>query len=259
MIGKLRGRHAGRKGKRGGSGKGGGFGRIGVKPGASRKNVKRAAKKKQTKQAPAAKKPKAKPKPKVQAEKPAAKKPAAKSKEQDFNQKDAKKFGWLSEEMASFEKDNAGSKIESGAVYSKDGKELFRVKGDENAVDFNESQLRQMKGAVVTHNHPVVSGHPDGGSFSPSDISLMFNTGAAEVRAVTENYIHVVSPKMVGGRPIKTALGLLDSRKKKIQAKLTKDFHSGKLKRSDFAVEFWHQVWKTAADDGLLNYERIER
>jgi 2'-5' RNA ligase len=251
--------HAGRKGKRGGSGKGGGFGRIGVKPGASRKDVKQAAKKKQTKQAPSAKKPKAKPKPKVQAEKPAAKKPAAKSKEQDFNQKDAKKFGWLSEEMASFEKDNAGSKIESGAVYSKDGKELFRVKGDENAVDFNESQLRQMKGAVVTHNHPVVSGHPDGGSFSPSDISLMFNTGAAEVRAVTENYIHVVSPKMVGGRPIKTALGLLDSRKKKIQAKLTKDFHSGKLKRSDFAVEFWHQVWKTAADDGLLNYERIER
>jgi len=36
--------HAGRKGKRGGSGKGGGFKRVGVKPGVSRKAVKQAAK-----------------------------------------------------------------------------------------------------------------------------------------------------------------------------------------------------------------------
>jgi 2'-5' RNA ligase len=38
--------HAGRKGKRGGSGRGGGFKRIGVKPGANRKAIKRAAEKK---------------------------------------------------------------------------------------------------------------------------------------------------------------------------------------------------------------------
>jgi 2'-5' RNA ligase len=250
--------HAGRKGKRGGSGRGGGFGKIGVKPGSRRKTVLRKAAKKKGAAETKDKKPTAKPdtsKP----PKPKVSKPKSEDKDQDFNQKDAKKFGWLSKEMESFEKDNAGAKIESGAVYSKSGKELFKVKGDENAVDFSEDQLKLMKGAVVTHNHPVVTGHPDGGSFSPSDISLMFNTGAAEVRAVTENYIHVVRPKMVGGRPIKTALGLLDNRKKKIQAKLTKQFHAGKLKRNDFAVEFWHQVWKTAADDGLLIYERVER
>jgi hypothetical protein len=59
--------HAGRKGKRGGSGAGGGFKRIGVKPGASRKEVKRAAKKK------AKTKPKIAAKPKAQTKKPAVK------------------------------------------------------------------------------------------------------------------------------------------------------------------------------------------
>jgi hypothetical protein len=81
--------HVGRKGKRGGSAAGGGFGRIGIKPGSKpgRRKVQAAAKKKQAKAKPQAK-PKAKAKkpaakPKVAAKKPAtkpapAKKPAAK-------------------------------------------------------------------------------------------------------------------------------------------------------------------------------------
>lgn len=266
--------HIGRPGKLGGSAGGGGLKRIGAKKKSSPAARKKAAKKFGTKQAakgePTSKKPAAKPKKpaKKLAAKPkpqpvvkpvAAKKPTTKPEDQGLNQKDAKKFGWLSKEMAGFEKDNAGAKIESGAVYSKDGKELFRVKGDENAVDFNESQLRQMKGAVVTHNHPVVTGHPDGGSFSPSDIRLMFNTDAAEVRAVTENYIHVVKPKKFGGRTNKNALNFFDKRKKEAQVKVSKQLKAGKLKRNEFAVEFWHEVWRSAAEDGLIEYKRIKR
>jgi hypothetical protein len=87
----------------------------------------------------------------------------------------------------------------------------------------------------------------------------MFNTDAAEVRAVTENYIHVVKPKKFGGRTNKNALNFFDKRKKEAQVKVSKQLKAGKLKRNEFAVEFWHEVWRSAAEDGLIEYKRIKR
>jgi 2'-5' RNA ligase len=107
--------HIGRPGKLGGSADGGGLKRIGAKKKSSPAARKKAAKKFGTKQAakgePTSKKPAAKPKKpaKKLAAKPkpqpvvkpvAAKKPTIKPEDQGLNQKDAKKFGWLSKEMA---------------------------------------------------------------------------------------------------------------------------------------------------------------
>jgi hypothetical protein len=257
--------HVGRKGKRGGSGRGGGFGRIGVKPGSSRKQVKRAAKKKMAPKKPEAKKKVATKKPEAK-KKVVPKKPEAEQEEstQGLSQ-NAKKLGWRSKGMGDFEKKHAGASGESAAVYDANGKEIFQTKGkDKLSVDFNDDQLRQMKGAIVTHNHPpTMDGKKkkDGASFSESDIRLMLNTGAAEVRAVTENYVYVVRPKMVAGRVNRNALNFLNDRKKEVNKKVSKKFHQskGKMTKIDFQIEFWHELWKSAADDGLIEYERIKR
>jgi len=174
----------------------------------------------------------------------------------------SKKFGWRSKAMANLETEIAGASRESAAAYDKNGKELFKIGGKQSEVNFSDDQLRQMKGAIVTHNHPsTINGkkYPDGGSFSPSDIQLMLNTGAAEVRAVTENYIYRVRPKLVGGQPVRNALNFLDRRKAKVQSSLSKEYQKGKMTKEAYAVEFWHQLWQGAADEGLLEYERIDR
>lgn len=82
--------HAGRPKKRGGSKSGGGFKRIGVKPGASRKKVAQAAKKKQGKQA--GKDQKTQAKPKKQAAKKAEAKPKAKETESKYPSTGSKKL-----------------------------------------------------------------------------------------------------------------------------------------------------------------------
>ena len=171
-----------------------------------------------------------------------------------------KKLGHRSADMKKFEEGSANLKNERAAVYDKNGKELFKTDGTSTEVTFSDDQLKQMSGAVITHNHPAPKGFPDGGSFSPSDIQLMANTGAAEVRAVTENFIYVARPKIVAGRNAsKNAVNFLNGYKKEVSTPLSKKFHKEKWTKQKYQVEFWHEVWNKAASDGFIEYERIPR
>lgn len=66
------------------------------------------------------------------------------------------------------------------AYFWKDGKGLLKpiTSGSKESVTFSLDQLRRMRGAIVTHNHPLSS------SLSPADIKLFLEYSFKEIRAI---------------------------------------------------------------------------
>lgn len=151
---------------------------------------------------------------------------------------------------------------ERAAVFDKSGKKLFETGNDSvNEITFSTEQLRQMRGAVVTHNHPDYNGQfSDGGSFSMSDVQLMVNTGASEVRAVTKNYIYRIRPKIIGGTNVtQGALSFAEHTSKKLKTTLSEQVKSGKISSNEAQVQHWHSLWSAVAEQGFIEYERVPR
>ena len=73
------------------------------------------------------------------------------------------------------------SSVEIGSLYGADGKRIFRLKGDGASVEFTNSQIGQMRGGVLTHNHPGA----DYGCFSPADINMLREGYLSEMRLAT--------------------------------------------------------------------------
>lgn len=82
--------------------------------------------------------------------------------------------------------------IEHAAVF-KDGKQLFlRTDESENSVNFTLKELNAMKGAVFTHNHPLVDGVAL--PFSRADILMMRDVRTSEYRVSAGNTTFVMAP-----------------------------------------------------------------
>ncbi len=73
------------------------------------------------------------------------------------------------------------SPVEIGTLYGADGKRIFQLKGDGSSVEFTDSQVRQMRRGVLTHNHPGA----DYGCFSPADINMLRIGFLSEMRLAT--------------------------------------------------------------------------
>ena len=81
---------------------------------------------------------------------------------------------------------NNGNKKETAYVYDADGKLKFKVRGNEDSVTFTAQQIKDMKGCVISHNHPSNS------CFSPADINMLRRSGASEIRAGTRYGTYVL-------------------------------------------------------------------
>lgn len=173
------------------------------------------------------------------------------------------KFGYLSKDHQKMEESIASLQNEKAGVFDKNGNKLFEVDGGKDNVTFTDSQLVKMKGAVVTHNHPNFDGkYSDGGSFSTSDVQLMINTGASEVRAVTEKYIYRISPKIIGATNLTQGTAAMDFARQtqtKLKSAYAEKIKKGKLKPRDMFEQYSHEVWSTVAEQGFVVYERIPR
>jgi len=74
----------------------------------------------------------------------------------------------------------AGAQMENAVVY-RNGRQVLLRNGVVDEVKFTNTELKALKGAVVTHNHPY------GSSFSRADISLTKRVGIAELHATAEH------------------------------------------------------------------------
>lgn len=88
--------------------------------------------------------------------------------------------------------------FERSVVFDRNGRKLLDKRGQSQSVTFSVEECRQMKDAIVTHNHPSGWSYPEnsimriGNSFSKEDLLLAVGNDMAETRVVTPNYTFVL-------------------------------------------------------------------
>ena len=74
-------------------------------------------------------------------------------------------------------------KREQAHLVDQNGVILFKKGGGKSSVSFTRGEFNQMKGQVLTHNHPLDAHRSIGGTFSPEDINLAFSGKLKGLRA----------------------------------------------------------------------------
>ena len=151
-------------------------------------------------------------------------------------------------------------------IVSFEGEVVLSKKGDKRHVPASKSDIEKMKNNIVTHNHPTEKGSEgrrkgDGGSFSPGDIELLFESGARELRAVSEKFNHSLSLKTFGIKmPKNPAAKVLVEWQKNSDIeldKLRKELKNPAALLTEADREVWHTIMeKTSKKFKWLNYER---
>ena len=95
---------------------------------------------------------------------------------------------------------------EAVLIDSATGDVIWRKSGRASSVDFDDDEIAQMRGQVLTHNHPWGWRFPandprrSGSSFSAADITMLVVGQLAEVRAVSPRYLYRAQPPSVADR-----------------------------------------------------------
>ena len=84
--------------------------------------------------------------------------------------------------MIELENSIVDNDFETAGVFDEDGNLIFKKLGGKNYVQFSDEEMAQMKGRILTHNHP------SGRSFSFEDLAMTRNTRLKEIRAVGTGY-----------------------------------------------------------------------
>lgn len=80
----------------------------------------------------------------------------------------------------------SSNNFETAILYDEDGNVIFKKKGNADSVSFSEKEKKQMKGCVLTHNHP------NGSVFSSNDINMLRTGILSEIRACNSKGTYVL-------------------------------------------------------------------
>jgi len=98
----------------------------------------------------------------------------------------------VSKNLTDSERTIVSQSNEYATIY-KDGVQIMiKTSGKPDAVDFTLKELKALKGATFTHNHPMVDGQDI--PFSRDDLSFARNAQLEEIRAVSGNTIFSIKP-----------------------------------------------------------------
>jgi len=144
------------------------------------------------------------------------------------------------------------------------GNVLFDQKGEQTSVAFTSEQVRQMKGAVLTHNHPNLgfkegSKSAKGLSFSLADLNCACVTEAREIRAAASGYDHSLKPPKRGWNLDyynNVVAPAWQYREQQLVAKYQMNILMGKVSQDNVHADFQHELMiKVAKDTGMI-YKR---
>ena len=81
------------------------------------------------------------------------------------------------------------SRVENAVIYL-NGKQVLLRQGNDTTIKFTKAEMKMMKGALVTHNHPY------GTSFSRADVLMVRQNGIKELQAVStrEGLLYRMNP-----------------------------------------------------------------
>ena len=102
------------------------------------------------------------------------------------NKWDPRYYDYVGKDLALVESELSRRTFETAVCFDESGKAIFAQLGDEDTIAFTKVQLRQMKGKVVTHNHPL--GTPP----SPEDLYVLKKNHLKEFRTCGRNGTYVL-------------------------------------------------------------------
>jgi hypothetical protein len=140
-------------------------------------------------------------------------------------------------------------------AFDANGNQVLYKVGGENSVYIAGAEQVLLKGATVTHNHPLT---PEGASFSPEDLQLASTTGVAEVRAVGGKYTY--SMKIPRDAWMAASAGIEQGVYDEGFAAMDK----GMTNQRQAELEHYHKVWTRWVQEPVpttqgWSYERTER
>jgi NAD+--asparagine ADP-ribosyltransferase len=156
------------------------------------------------------------------------------------------------ETLRSIEKDIRNQSYETAAIVDSKGSILLRKDGSKDYVPFTDSEVKLMRGASITHNHPSDN------SFSPEDGYVLVLSGASEIRAVGKKWTHSLKPslgKELDPIRVKSQIGALDSM---VKQKFLREINTGKMTIQQAEADHWHEVWTEASKRIGFEYSREE-
>ena len=153
--------------------------------------------------------------------------------------------------------------VETVLVFDHRGREVLRKVGNHDSVELSPADLRRMRHAIITHNHPggVASGPPAlrGTSFSTTDIELAAFVQAAEARVVTAGWRYRLQPPDIGWSrnwwQRTLARALPEARQAAIDH-LRQQIIQGRLSRDEAFALLMHEIWTRVAVEVDMKYTR---
>jgi len=144
------------------------------------------------------------------------------------------------------------------------GRIMFAPSGDETSISLSNAQVRAMKGAVFTHNHPNLGWDKSdprsrGLGFSKDDLQVAAIAQLSEMRAVSRGYNHSVKAPQSGWNQKfwDTRLSpAYDKHYNSVYNDSVKDIILGKRSVATVEADFHHDVMNRTAKELKLEYTR---
>jgi len=129
---------------------------------------------------------------------------------------------------------------ESAGLYDNKGNLIFKKDGGKSQVKFEWYETHQMKGNILTHNHPTDS------SFSKADIQVLTGSGLSEIRAVTKTRTFVMKSNkhFTDKKEFSTLKRDINKVEKKVMLDLSRKYRKGDITMDEYKSMGWDETWK---------------
>ncbi|MFA7120245.1 MAG: hypothetical protein WC277_02080 [Bacilli bacterium] len=147
---------------------------------------------------------------------------------------------------------------EVGTVFTRDGEEVYRKRGDKHSISFTKEELIHFEGNVFTHTHP------SGGPFSEADLEFASHVELTEIRAAGDRWEFILQPPEDTGRFTEK---LFASKIRPALASTNKELYDlfwGKINNNEISVDeagsqHQHLLWERVAKATGIRYTRRPR
>ena len=133
-------------------------------------------------------------------------------------------------ELLKSEKSLGSRSKETMEVYGPGGEYRFSKRGDTNSVSISVLDIPELRGAVVTHNHP------SGGSFSFTDLKFLKRMPVSEIRVSTSNGSYYIRKPEEWSQDISSVTKMekaYNEIRNSLKSKYRKLYNDGKISKAD--------------------------
>lgn len=146
---------------------------------------------------------------------------------------------------------------ETAILYSHAGDKLWEKKGEKHSVSFTRHETEQMKGNILTHNHP------GGATFSNEDIHLLHVAELREIRAVGRDYIYAMEQPQNWNEAINSQPKLkkeYEEIQKALYEEMVRDAweksQNGSYTAADYTIEYQEKIIEKLTQKYAIPYRK---